>query len=219
MFQKYNLKVGSLNIGGNAKLKCTDNDVINVIQRHDIFAILESWLDPDDACPTIPGYANFRTERKKKCKARRNSGGIIIYCRKEIIKGITKFKSASQDILWLKLDRSYFGLAQDTYICVTYLVPESSEYAKKRDIFQEFQNEIEYYASLGNIAVIGDLNARVGHKQETLISVDTGGEVPLHSITNKSSVPNRQSEDTVVNSRGRQLLQLMTNHDLLTVNI
>ena len=58
----------------------------------------------------------------------------------------------------------------------------------------------------------------VGHRQETLVSVDTGGEVPLHSITNKSRVTNRLSEDTVVNSRGRQLLQLMTNHDLLIVN-
>ena len=216
MFQKCNLKVWIL--AEMLTVKCTDNDVIDVIQWHDIFAILESLLDPDDACPTIRGYANFRTERKKKCKARRNPGGIIIYCRKEIIKGLTKIKSASQDILWLKLDRSYFGLPQDTYICVAYLVPESSEYAKKKDIFQEFQNEIDYYVSLGNIAVIGDLNARVGHKQETLVSVDTGGEVPLHSITNKSRVTNRLSEDTAVNSRGRQLLQLMTNHDLLIVN-
>ena len=79
MFDKYNLKLGCLNIAGNANVKCRNDDIIRMISRYDIFAVLESWLDPEDACPVINGFANFRSERKKKCKAKRNSGGLIMW--------------------------------------------------------------------------------------------------------------------------------------------
>ena len=103
MFDKYNLKLGCLNIAGNANVKCRNDDIIRMISRYDIFAVLESWLDPENACPLINGFANFRSERKKKCKAKRNSGGLIIYCRQELVKGVTKIKSSSLDMIWLKL--------------------------------------------------------------------------------------------------------------------
>ena len=52
-FHKYNLKIGSWNIGGDAKVKCEHEDVTRVIKSHDIFAILESWLDHEDLCPLL----------------------------------------------------------------------------------------------------------------------------------------------------------------------
>ena len=139
MFDKYNLKLGCLNIAGNANVKCRNDDIIRMISRYDIFTILESWLDPDDACPLINGFANFRSERKKKCKSKPTSGGLIIYCHQELLKGVTKIKSSYLDMIWLKLDHSYFGLPQDLYICVAYLVPDSSPYARDNDIFKESQ--------------------------------------------------------------------------------
>ena len=172
MFDKYNLKIGSWNIGGNAKVKCEHDDVTPVIKSHDIFAILESWLDHKEPCPPIENYNNFRSERKKKSKAKRNSEGMIIYCRKTLSKGIRKRKSSLQDILWLQLDRSFLGLPNDLYICVAYLPPESSVYAKNTDLFQDFSSEIDYYSTLGNVVVIGDLNARVDTNVETQMALN-----------------------------------------------
>ena len=80
------LKIGCLNIGGNAKVKCLSPDIVQIRNSHDNLVILESWLVPDDRCPHINGFTNFRSERKKKCKARRNSGGIIVYVPKELQK-------------------------------------------------------------------------------------------------------------------------------------
>ena len=68
MYRKCNLKIGCINIGGNAKMKCTNPDIIDIIKRHDIFIVIETWLGSQDACPQIKGYMNFRSERKKIVK-------------------------------------------------------------------------------------------------------------------------------------------------------
>ena len=199
-------------------MKCEHRDVIRVIEKHDIFAILESWLDPEDACPKIKDYVNFRSERKKKQKAKRNSGGIIIYCHKTVSKGIRKIKSSSQDILWLELDRLYFGLPNTLYICVAYFPPDSSVYARDVDIFHDFTNEIDQYSTQGSVAIIGDLNARIGVKNESRITLNIDQDISVPGLVSKSELPSRNSEDITVNSRGRKLLNLKTNHDLLLAN-
>ena len=81
------------------KMKCAHNDIMKLIKNHDIFAVLESWLEPEESCPTIDGYANFRSKRKRKCRAKLNLGGIIIYCHKSLVKGITKMQGISPDTL------------------------------------------------------------------------------------------------------------------------
>ena len=72
------LQLGSLNIQGNAKIKCESPDIIDLIANHHIFVICESWLDKSDSCPAIPSYSNFRSERERHPKAKRNSGGILM---------------------------------------------------------------------------------------------------------------------------------------------
>ena len=61
--------------------------------RHDIFAIIESWLDPGEGVPKIDGYTSIRSDRKKNSKAKRTSGGLIIYYKNNISNGIEKIAS------------------------------------------------------------------------------------------------------------------------------
>ena len=74
----------------------------------------------------VTGYNYISKARKKK--ARRHSGGIIIYFKKEFTKGITYLKEVtlSQNRLWIKLDKMFFGLSQDVYLCAVYIPPISS---------------------------------------------------------------------------------------------
>ena len=87
------MKIGCLNIGGNAKLKCQTPDIIDIISKHDLFAVMESWLDRDDSCPVVNGYTNFCSDRKKKRKSKRGSGGILIYCRSKLVNGVSKYRA------------------------------------------------------------------------------------------------------------------------------
>ena len=88
------------------------------IKKYDVFVILESWLDHEDPCHPIKKDINFKSERKKS-KAKRNFGGI--YCRKALFNAFHKIKTSSQDILLLQLDRAFFALPNDLYICVACL--------------------------------------------------------------------------------------------------
>ena len=119
--KKTSLKFGCLNIEGNAKTKCTTADVKDKVNNHDIFVIVESWLDPADFIPEIKGYVHFRSDRKKKRRAKRCSVGIIINCKNHIAKGVTKLNSVSNDALWLKLCKNHFGLEKDIFICTAYI--------------------------------------------------------------------------------------------------
>ena len=71
MIERSALKLGCLYIGGNAKLKCMTDDIQKIIKQHDVFAIVESWLDPKDKIPRVDGYVNFRNDRKKQSRAKK----------------------------------------------------------------------------------------------------------------------------------------------------
>ena len=91
MAKKSALKIGCLNIGGNAKTKCETGELQQKNKNHDIFVILESWLDKSENVPTIKGYSYLWSDRKKRPKAKRASSGIIVYYINVIAACITKF--------------------------------------------------------------------------------------------------------------------------------
>ena len=73
MLQKVGLKIGSLNIQGSINQKITSPDILDLINSHEIFCFLETWLGPNESCPSIDGYISFRSERKNKHKKARRS--------------------------------------------------------------------------------------------------------------------------------------------------
>ena len=207
------LKVGSLNIQGSAKIKCETADIISLIEKHHIFVIEESWLEKGDACPKIPSYTPFRTERKKHPKAVRNSGGIIMYIRNSIMKGITKVGARANtggDAIWIKLDKCYFGLNTDIFLCGGYIVPRADT-----DTFEVLRREIEMFSNLGKVCLIGDYNARTSSSQPTQYIMQIDNDTDM--ISSLPILP-RRSIDKVINGNGNQLLKIMTNYDLLIGN-
>ena len=77
-------------------------------------------------------------------------------------KGITYLKEAtlSQNILWLKLDKIFFGLSQDVYLCAVYIPPISSPHYDND--FISLEGEVSTFSSKGKIVLIGDFNSRTG---------------------------------------------------------
>ena len=66
MFAKYKLKIGCLNKGDKTKIKCTHNDRVKLIENHEIFTFLETWLEPDGGCPSVPGYINVKIAKPRE---------------------------------------------------------------------------------------------------------------------------------------------------------
>ena len=62
-----------------------------------------------------------------------------------------------------KLDKSFFNLEKDIYVCSVYIPPSNSTFCssyKGNDPFDELQQQISFYSRKGDIILNGDFNAR-----------------------------------------------------------
>ena len=88
---KHELTICSWNIQGvNNKLE--DESVLQQIMRHDIICLLETHCKETQEL-AIEGYQGHQIIRPKLRKAKRHSGGISVFVKKEIRKGIKFLKS------------------------------------------------------------------------------------------------------------------------------
>ena len=213
MRRNLSLKLGSLNIQGSAKVKCETTDIIRLIEKHHIFSICETWLEKGDACPLIPLYTPFRTERKKHPKAIRNSGGIIMFIKNDIIRGVTKVLARANsggDAIWIRLDKNFFGTEDHIFMCGGYIVPRADQ-----ENFEILRKEIEHFSNLGKVCLLGDFNARTGVSQPDQFLLDPDNN---HDIVMPLHVMPRNSLDKKINENGNKILSLLTNYDLLIGN-
>ena len=91
MAEKSALKIGCLNIGALAKNKSEAEEILQKIQNHDMFVILESWLDKYVNLATIKGYLHFRSGHKSDKKPMSIAFGcIMVYYTNVITAGKTK---------------------------------------------------------------------------------------------------------------------------------
>ena len=102
--------------------------------------------------------------------------------------------------MWLKLDNLFFGLEKDIYLCVAYMPPQNSSSQSgvvNEEKYDDLRKELDVYTTLGNVAIFGDFNSRIGSEQVRHISIDTAENAP--DITRVDQVPPR-------NSRKRMLI-------------
>ena len=118
MFSRFpeglSLRIGCWNINGfNSKSlgnKFQQSEVLDIINKHDIFAIVESHADSNSDLQ-IHDFRHY-VKHRENSKRKRNSDGIAVYIRKTIIGGTSFVISRNKNILWIKLDKSFFRSGQ-----------------------------------------------------------------------------------------------------------
>ena len=93
--------------------------------------------------------------------------------------------------------------------------PSKSEKYCKHDFFSAFNEEINFYKNKGIVIVQGDLNARTGNAYD-FIKHDKFDDA--FGIENYSNHLLRNSEDQIINSRGKELLDVCKLNDFLIAN-
>ena len=167
------LKCLSWNIKGLSADKRTSQDFTDFISKYDIICLSETWTNSksnihlNNYSKPIHSYRRFQNRR-----AMRPSGGIIIYIKDSIRKGITVVRNNIDCIVWLKLDKTFFNLESHIYLCATYISPESSPVHDIYDIdlFMQLEQDITYFSQFGNVFVSGDTNSRVAQKKVSTYS-------------------------------------------------
>ena len=107
------------NVEGLTLAKTTCDDFISFLSDYKIICLLETWTKKSSKIE-IDGYKTLTHSYEKLVnrRAKRAGGGIIIYVKDEIHKGVKLINNEIICIVWLKLDRYFFGLNEDIYLGV-----------------------------------------------------------------------------------------------------
>ena len=111
-------------VEGLSLAKRSSSDFTELICKYDIICLSETWSSSHTDV-MLKGYDkvfhSFRTYQHKRAK--RPSGGIIIYIKNCIAKGVDIVKNTIDCIVWIKLDKYFFNFENDIYLCATYIAP------------------------------------------------------------------------------------------------
>ena len=102
------------------------------------------------------------------------------------------------------------------------MAPQSSQYINKLDIniLETIEKDIiEKYGSKGDIIITGDLNARTGSELD-YIQDDDSSHIPVdeNSYDTDIWVERRTSNDNIVDSRGKEIIDLCISNQLRILN-
>ena len=136
-----------------------------------------------------------------------------MYIRKTIIWGTSFVTTRNKNILWIKLDKSFFELDKDLYIS-----PNTSQVIDQ-ELLDDIESEIVNFTLKGDVILQGDFNARTGSMQEFAVHDDDNQflEIPEDYEIDTENYRYSQDENTT-NSRGRILIDLCTALSLRILN-
>ena len=204
MLSKRYLKFASFNVEG-LRNKLDDINFKNEISKFDFITLVETWL-PADEQVNLEGYTSFSLYRRKHPRAKPASGGITLLVKEQMFQGVTICKCDDDRFLWWKLDRNFFGLTDDIFVCSVYLPPYTSktyvsESNKDRiNCFITFRDQLSYFGKKGKIILYGDFYARTGNLDDFAEDVSWVSNCRLGSgVSEREHVIRRGNRDHSVN--------------------
>ena len=124
----------------------------------------ETWFSCGNE-ENIPGYEAFHCSRPRLNKrAKSDRGGLSIYYKTHLSKGVSIVKKHDRGILWIKFDKCVFNMDKNSFLCLTYIPPYNSKVHRidDFDFFTTIENDMSNFRNEGIIFLYGDLNCRTG---------------------------------------------------------
>ena len=154
--------------------KLEDEEVLAVINKHDLIAITETHASERTKLD-IPGFRVKSIVRKKSQRAKRYSGGIAFAVREELEENIEVINSDSENIMWVKIKR--FGSPKHLMLGIVYISPITSTYTQNvlgnpYRTWEILGEEIAQYKTQFDICLVGDFNARTSSLDDYIMNDD-----------------------------------------------
>ena len=171
---------------------------------------------------TPDGRTHGRTDARTDGQRHNIIRPVLRRAYKNIRRGIGLLHNTCTEYQWLKLKKEFFHLQRDIYLCLAYISAKISSYSKKQntDILEQIEQDIIHkYSNLGDIILTGDLNARTGTGLD-YIKRDSASHIPISNdaYSVDVAVDDRCNKDDVLDSRGKELLELCIANKLRIAN-
>ena len=208
----------SFNVEG-LKLKLEDPHCLKFIGNYEISILTETWK-ADTSKINIEGFWDFSQVRPKHKQAMRHSDGITILAKYNIRRGL-KLVENTEGFLWLRLDKTFFKLKNDIFLCGANTPPRNTtlNVNVKTDYFGSLEKPILKSKGKGDIFIMGDLNARTGNKENIHnIKLNEHLKDILLNSDEASKLTKRCSNDLKTNTSGNTSIKVCKNHNLRIAN-
>ena len=195
---------------------------LETIKKHDILCLQETHVSQEESIRNIDGY-KITPHCRGISANNRYFGGMLIFIKSSIEKGVKIGKKIDEDSLEVTLKKDFFGLSKDRKIIFTYASPINSPYTISRTENILDTIESKYIDNQGNIIIMGDLNGRT-NIEDDFIRDNNDDYSPINTtIYNKdpiNSFPlNRKNTDTNnVDEQGRLILDLCKSSGMRILN-
>ena len=204
--------------------KLLSDELSLIFEKSDFILLTETWSN-DISDIAVKGFKIIQLNRRnKRLNTKRDSGGIALYIRDKYHKYCERFKTDSDDIIWLKIDRKLFNLTYDLYLCLSYIIPSCSsrEALTEISVLDRISDHIIQIANETNnnynILLCGDLNSRTGSEQDFVIFDNDVNMDLLPDDYEADENLQRFSQDSSININGRKLLDFCKLNGLRICN-
>ena len=188
-----------------------DSDELNkLFNEHDILLFSETWGNALFNYDKY-GFKNIILNRVTKHKrARRDSGGLIIYIADHLYHDDIFIKAINDCILLIKLKGLSNDYNDDVYVFLCYNIPTGSsrQVVVEQDIFHLLTDEIitlENEHASPNIIITGDFNSRVGNNNDFVDDDFINADILPDDYIIDIPLP-RSHKDVITNDHGLNML-------------
>ena len=210
---------------GGLEDKLENYDFTEQFKNFDIVFFSESWTN-DKSILKLENFAEpICKHRSRRKNARRDSGGLVCFIKKNIFKGVKNINWEYEDGIVIELNKIFFGFNDNLYIIAPYIKPSTSSrnvITCDSDAFDVVTDKLADLSPKGDVLIVCDLNARTGSLEEYTNITDndetdfvTDRSITPHDLLSLGLSIDRTSQDTTVNEYGLKLIYFCKMSDLI----
>ena len=205
-------------------IKYKDSVFRNFVYNLDVIAITEAWMSDFDLCNLKDDFPEYYIDAKLRArgeKERRASGGIVVFIRKSLKRGIKLRENDSDYLHILECNKSHFNTQENMYIGSCYIPPKDStvwarQSASHKKAIESISDTIQRLG--GSWVLTGDFNARTGtHADYNDDSLDNIPNINT-CIVPSLITTQRNNVDKMINAPGKNLLNMCKQTGLTILN-
>lgn len=214
----WNIHGAYYNINGYRINKLEDPSFLEVLDTHDILCLQETHCGQNDLVNSHIHHYHGIPHCRKISKNNRYFGGMLLFIRKTLRKGIKIIANDDPDILGVLMLKDFFGLPEDLTVWFVYAPPLNTSYLTDReDVLDCLEKHIR---DCEHPLILGDLNGKTKTAPDYIPDA-TDKHSPITDIdgyTTDTPSERNNRDDKPVDKQGKKILELCQSFCLRILN-